>query len=90
MFQKYTLFAFGPFNIVGKHLYLSLLAVGYGIKKVEKCTNYAMWWSRHSRTELPASLLSLAVLAFAVDDMNARESVMTSASPCAFLIFRRR
>ena len=29
--------------------------------------------------------LSLAVLAFAVEDMNERESVMTSASPCAFL-----
>lgn len=30
-------------------------------------------------------LLSLAVLAFAVDDMNDLESVMTSARPFAFL-----
>lgn len=31
------------------------------------------------------NLLSLAVLAFAVDDMNDLESVMTSARPLAFL-----
>ena len=31
------------------------------------------------------NVLSLAVLAFAVEDMNERESVMTSASPWAFL-----
>lgn len=31
------------------------------------------------------NLLSLAVLAFAVDDMNDLESVMTSARPFAFL-----
>ena len=31
------------------------------------------------------NVLSLAVLAFAVEDMNERESVMTSARPWAFL-----
>ena len=30
--------------------------------------------------------LSLAVFAFAVDDMKARDSVITSASPFAFLV----
>jgi len=32
--------------------------------------------------------LSLAVLAFAVEDMKARESVITSARPCAFLFIK--
>jgi hypothetical protein len=31
------------------------------------------------------TVLSLAVFAFAVEDMKARESVITSASPFAFL-----
>ena len=37
------------------------------------------------KQETVYNLLSLAVLAFAVDDMNDLESVMTSARPLAFL-----
>lgn len=35
--------------------------------------------------DLTTNLLSLAVLALAVDDMNDRESVITSATPAALL-----
>jgi hypothetical protein len=35
------------------------------------------------------TVLSLAVFAFAVEDMKARESVITSASPFAFLTLQK-
>jgi len=37
------------------------------------------------RPVINPNLLNFAVFAFAVDDMNALDCVMTSAKPCAFL-----
>ena len=43
VFQEYSLFSFGPVDVVRQYLYLGLLAVGYWIEEVEKgsdCSEY--------------------------------------------------
>lgn len=63
---------------------MNLLAVGDGGEKVEESADFwglGGWVRRGGRWDV----LSFAVFAFAVEDMKARERVMTSARPCAFL-----
>ena len=53
----------------------------------EKCANFTASVSQYAGLRRERNALSLAVLAFAVEDaMNAREVRMTSASPSAFLV----
>lgn len=84
MLQEYPLFFLRPVDVVREDIYLNLLTVRYRDEEIEESTDcntrsaFIMVMDRRS-------LLSLAVLAFAVDDMKALESVMTSASPFAFL-----
>jgi hypothetical protein len=77
-------------DVVGEYLYLRLLAVRNKIEEVQKCPNCALKWLKCRNAGFVADLLSLAVLAFAVDDMKALESVITSARPCAFLVHQSK
>lgn len=63
---------------------MDVSAVGNGLEEVEESTNWHVLKNCGSETE-GNGLLSLAVLAFAVEDMNDRDLLITSATPCAFL-----
>ena len=65
-------------------MHLNVSAIGNGLEEVEESTNWDDLKNCGSETE-GNDLLSLAVLAFAVEDMNDRDLLMTSATPCAFL-----
>ena len=85
MLKEDPLLALGPCYVIRESVDLNLSAVGNGCKEVEKCTNFeALSAEEEERNKV--TILSLAVLAFAVEDMKARESVITSASPFAFLV----
>ena len=86
--EEYPLLLFRPLDVRLEHLHLCRLAVGNLRKEVEQRPD---WHTRQSiaRPELKhrsANALSFAVFAFAVDDTNARDLLITSATPCAFLL----
>ena len=63
---------------------MNVSAIGNRLEEVEESANWDDLKDCSSSTE-GNDLLSLAVLAFAVEDMNDRDLLMTSATPCAFL-----
>ena len=86
--EEYPLLLLGPLDVRLGHLHLRRLAVGYLCKEVEQCSD---WRTRQSITRpqlkhRSSDALSFAVFAFAVDDTNARDLLITSATPCAFLL----
>ena len=68
-------------------MHLNVSAIGNGLEEVEESTNWDDLKNCGSSTE-GNDLLSLAVLAFAVEDMNDRDLLMTSATPWALLCGR--
>ena len=86
MLQEYPFFSFSPVNVIFQNLDLGFRAIGYRSKIIEQSPDWAptqhpiSWTERNS-----VYALSLAVLAFAVEDMKALDIVMTSARPSAFL-----
>ena len=84
MLQEYPLLLLCPLDVLPEDIYLNLLAAGYVVEAVKHRPNYTPVNAlRLSRTG--HNPLSLAVFAFAVVDTNDRESVITSATPFAFL-----
>jgi hypothetical protein len=86
VFQEYPFFSFGPVDVIFQDFHLGFLAIGYRSKVIEQGPDWHPFsiYPSH-RTEWNGGLLSLAVLAFAVEDMKALDMVMTSAKPFASL-----
>jgi hypothetical protein len=87
MLQEYPFLRLRPLNIVRECFHLNLLTPRNRIKEIEESPDLTKQHERQntSRIWLTTDLLNFAVFAFAVDDMNALDCVITSAKPCAFL-----
>ncbi len=85
MFEEYSLFPLRPVDILPQDIDLGSLAIWDGVEAVEKCPDWRVRSSPATPMKKDQHVLSFAVLAFAVDDTNERERVMTSARPFAFL-----
>ena len=85
MFEEDPLLSFCPGNVVGKGIDLDLLAAWDRVEEVEEGTDCGLKRSALHLWSSEAYILSLAVLAFAVDDVNDLDNVMTCARPSAFL-----
>lgn len=86
MLQEYPLLTLRPSDVIRQRLHLHSLTIRDRIKVVQQCSNCPPHQQRNPIFDVELdNVLSLAVLAFAVEDINERERVMTSASPCAFL-----
>ena len=84
MFQEYPLLSFRPLNVTIQDTNLRFLAVRYGVEVVQQGSDLYIDQIQHRRIGADPEGDAL-VFVFAVEDMNARESVITSVRPCAFL-----
>ena len=85
MFQEYPFLSFSPVDVILQDFYLSFFAIGYRSKVIEQGSDWQLFSIYPSLTRCENDPLSLAVLAFAVEDMKALDMVITSAKPFAFL-----
>lgn len=85
MLEEYPLFALCPFDVLVQDTHLNLLAVGDAIEAVEECTDYPELINLSKGFQDGWNALSFAVFAFAIDETNPRERLMTSAIPWALL-----
>ena len=85
MFEEYAFLGLGPCSVVGEGLHLDFLTPWDGGEAVEQRSDWIMGQLVSSVQKGKNDSLSLAVFAFAVEDMNAQDWVITSASPRAFL-----
>jgi hypothetical protein len=83
MLEKDTLLGLCPRDIVDERLFLDIGAVGDRVEKVEEGSD---WWSISvCWGEIALNALSLAVFAFAVEEMKLLDFVIILERPCAFL-----
>lgn len=85
LLEEYPLLSLRPFDVILQHGDLYRLAVRDRVEEVEEGADFMYYQSGVYTDAARSYALSFAVFAFAVDDMNDRESVMTSATPFAFL-----
>ena len=83
--QEYPLLSLRPINVLLQDVDLNLLAIWNGVEAVEERSNYMSHEFRPCPGRAKRDVLSLAVFAFAVEETNERDRVMTSATPLALL-----
>ena len=85
MLQEYLLLSLGLINVLLQDVDLNLLAIWDGVEAVKERSNYMSHEFRPRLGRVKRGVLSLAVFAFAAEETNERDRVMTSATPLALL-----